>query len=298
MKKALITATILFLCQIVLNAQNKIYVFATYTYSTNNRLQNLEPLASHLSQKTGLKIQARSYPTVQALIEAIKNDSVDFAMMNTSGYLILDKNNPGIAIPLVNLNMGNTINTNYGGCIIAGNSSGIKSVKDLIKKGNQRRLALVTSSSTSGNLVPRLILNSNNIPDAESFFQVKYSGTHKNVVEDVLAGRADIGGCGCAEVDSARKNLSFDSKAIVIDSFINIPLGPIIYHRKNEKHVNDLLTQELVKVHQTNPDVFINFCNGWTEFKQAINFKVVSDSEYDEFRKMFGNNNRLWKMIE
>src|SRR5690606_16346161 len=47
-------------------------VFATYTYSTNNRLQNLEPLAEHLSSTTGLPIRAVSYPTVQALIEAVR----------------------------------------------------------------------------------------------------------------------------------------------------------------------------------------------------------------------------------
>lgn len=298
MKKAFITAIILFISQLVLHAQNKTYIFATYTYSTNNRLQNLEPLVSHLSQKTGLKIQAKSYLTVQALIEAIKNDSVDFAMMNTSGYLTLDRNNPGIAIPLVNLNMGDITNTNYGGCIIAGNDAGIKSINDLKKPGKQLILSLVTSSSTSGNLVSRLILNSNNIPDAESAFKVNYSGTHKNVVADVLGGRADIGGCGCAEVDSARKYLSFDSKAIVIDSFNNIPLGPIIYHHKNKKEVNDLVARELIMIHQTNPEVFINFCNGWTEFKQAKNFKVVADEEYDEFRKMFGTNKKLWSMIE
>jgi phosphonate transport system substrate-binding protein len=261
-------------------------------------LQNLEPLVAYLSQKTGLNIKAKSFPSVQALIEAIKNDSVDFSMMNTSGYLIIDKNHPGIALPLVNLDMGNTINTNYGGCIIANNETGIKSLSDLKKPGKQLRLSLVTSSSTSGNLVPRLILNDNNIPDPESTFNVTYSGTHKNVVEDVLSGRADIGGCGCAEVDSARKNLSFDSKALVIDSFNNIPLGPIIYHHKNDKQVNNLVARELVMIHRTNSEVFINFCNGWTEFKQAKNFKIVADEEYDEFRKMFGSNNRLWNMIE
>lgn len=34
--------------QIGAHAQNEDIVFATYTYSTNDRLQNLEPLAEHL----------------------------------------------------------------------------------------------------------------------------------------------------------------------------------------------------------------------------------------------------------
>lgn len=285
-------------CIMELNAQNKTYVFATYTYSTNNRLQNLEPLVSYLSGKTGVKIKAKSYPTVQALIEAIKNDSVDFAMMNTSGYLLLNRNNPGIALPLVNLDMGNIHSTNYGGCIIAARQTGISATNKINPKKKKLTLAFVNSSSTSGNLVPRLILNSNKIPDAEASFNVLYSGTHKKVVEDVLNGRADLGGCGCPEVDSARKYLSLDSKAIVIDSFTNIPLGPIVYNRKIDEKIYRLIEQELINVHQTKPDIFINFCNGWTEFKKAKQFKIVSDQEYESFRKMFGNNTKLWSMIE
>jgi phosphonate transport system substrate-binding protein len=298
MKTAFLTGFILTVSLMVLRAQNKTYVFATYTYSTNNRLQNMEPMVKYLSEQTGLKIIAKSYPTVPALIEAIKKDSVDFAMMNTSGYLVLHRNNPGIAIPLVNLDMGNIVSTNYGGCLIATKQTGISSIKNYNTSKKKLNLALVNNSSTSGNLVPRLIMNSYTIPNPEISFNVTYSGTHKKVVEDILSGRADVGGCGCAEVDSARKYLGFDSKAVVIDSFTNIPLGPIVYNKKLEKRVYNLISKELLKIHQTNPDAFINFCNGWTEFKQAKKFKIVSDKEYDDFRKMFGDNKKLWSMIE
>ena len=279
-------------------AQKKELILATYTYSTNNRLQNLEPLAGYLSQQTGLSIKAVSYPTVQALIAAIKNDSVDFAMMNTSGYLVLQKNNPGIVTPLVNLDMGNELFTNYAGCIIALKQSGISSIKELANAGKKYSLALVTASSTSGNLVPRLLLNDAGIADPAQKFTVSYSGTHKKVVEDVLGGKADIGGCGCAEVDSARKNQQFDDKAYVITSFNDIPLGPVVYNKKTGAAVVKKIATLLKKVHTTNPAVFSNFCNGWTEFKQAKRFKPVADKDYDRFRKMFGSNEALWALIQ
>jgi len=298
MRKIVLIALILLISILKSIAQTKTYVLATYTYSTNNRLQNLEPLADFLSQKTGLTIKAVSYPSVQTLISAIINDSVDFAMMNTSGYLVLQRNHPGKVLPLVNLDMGDSLITNYGGCLIATKQTGITSAKDLKRTKTNYSLALVNSSSTSGNLVPRLILNANGIADAEARFAVSYSGTHKKVVEDVLNGKAAIGGCGCPEVDSARKNLAFDASAIVIDSFNNIPLGPIVYRKKMDAYVIKAVANSLLTLHQTNSSVFIKFCDGWTEFKQAKRFKKVTDEDYNKFRKMFGNNKMLWKLIE
>ena len=295
---------ILFVLHIVLSslsygrAQTKQYVFATYTYATNNRLQNLEPLASFLSQKTGFNFKAISYPTVQALISAIRDDSVDFAMMNTSGYLVLQHKYPGIVSPLVNLDMGTGSFTGYCGCLIAGNQTKVRSIKDLKKKEKLYSLALVNSSSTSGNLVPRLLLNDKKIPDADAFFTVSYSGTHQKVVEDVLKGSVAIGGCGCAEVDSSRKYQAFDSKAVVLDSFSNIPLGPVVYNKKLDAQIVKTVSGYLLNLHQSNPGLFENFCNGWTEFKGAVRFKTIADKDYNSFRKMFGNNTRLWKLIE
>jgi phosphonate transport system substrate-binding protein len=127
---------------------------------------------------------------------------------------------------------------------------------------------------------------------------VYYAGTHRKVTEDVLNGKAELGGCGCAEVDSARKNLNFSVKAAVIDSFSNIPLGPVVYNIKIGETFEKTILKSLLSLHKENNQVFKNFCNGWTEFKQALRFKKVKDSGYNAFRKMFGANQALWKLIE
>jgi phosphonate transport system substrate-binding protein len=281
-----------------ISAQRKELVFATYTYSTNNRLQNLVPLTKYLSEKSGLTIKAKSYSTVQSLINAIKNDSVDFAMMNTSGYLVLQRNYPDIISPMVNLDMGNANSTNYGGCLIASKQSGIQSIADLLNHQQPISLVLVNSSSTSGNLMPRLMLNEKGISSAEEKFKVYYAGTHKKVVQDVLNGKANIGGCGCNEVDSARKTFQFDEKVVVIGSYNNIPLGPVVYNNKLNKKVREKVIDLMTNLHVNKYEVFANFCNGWTEFKEAIKFKPVTDKEYGAFRLLFGSNESLWKLIE
>ena len=277
-------------------AQDRPLVFATYTYSTNTRIQNLEPLAAWLEERTGADIKVVSYPTVKSLIRAIQHDSVDIAMMNTSGYLVLQKDRPGVAIPFLNLYMGNTAETNYGGCIIAARHAQVESIHEV--NGKNLSMALVAPSSTSGNLVPRLLLNRVGIADAESAMKIYYAGTHKQVVQDVLAGKAELGGCGCAEVEEARKMNDFKEKAIVIADFNNIPLGPVIYRSGTDVQLISKFKNELVRIHQLSPVIFFKFCEGWTEFKQATRFKEVTDAEYDPFRKMFGNNQLLWTLIE
>jgi phosphate/phosphite/phosphonate ABC transporter binding protein len=298
MRKTLPVILLILASQIQSMAQKKAYVFATYTYSTNTRLKNLEPLAGYLSEKTGHQITAKSYPTVQALIAAIEKDSVDFAMMNTSGYLVLQRKNPGRAIPIRTLDMGNTESTNYGGCLIAKKDAGFRSLQDLVKVKNKLSLALVNRSSTSGNLVPRLLLNSAGIANADSTFSVSYSGTHKAVIDDVLSGKAMIGGCGCSEVDSARKNLNFDERAFVIALFDDIPLGPVVYNKNVPRPVVAKVNHHLSGVHEERFDVFAAFRDGWTEFRKAVKFKKAKDRDYDRFRKMFGKNEALWEMIE
>ncbi len=284
---------------LALSQQKTELIFATYTYSTNNRLQNITPLAEWLSAKTGQVIKAVSYPTVESLISAIKNDSVQIAMMNTSGYLVLQRNYPGLVSPHVNLELNSSKPvTNYAGCVIASKATGLKTLKELSHLQSGTQLALVNSSSTSGNLVPRLLLNEAGVAKAENKFRVYYTGTHKGVVDDVLNGKAMLGGCGCAEIDSARARKNFDDKAIVLAMFDDIPLGPIVMNNKMSHTVIDQVKQALLQVGQEDPGLFRNFCNGWTEFKEASNFKPVQDTEYNKLRSMFGDNKSLWSMIE
>jgi hypothetical protein len=54
----------------------------------------------------------------------------------------------------------------------------------------------------------------------------------------------------------------------------------------------------LLKVHEQKPNVFRNFCAGWTEFLSAKKFRKANDGQYDAFRSMFGSNELLWKLLD
>lgn len=277
--------------------QKDVLVLGTYTYATNNRLSSLDALAGYLQRETGLVIKTRSFPDVPSLLKAIDDDSIQLAVMNTSGYLVFQRRHPGKAVPLLNLWLGPDTATLYGGCLIAARSTGIGNLQQLAGAKN-KKLALVAKSSTSGNLVPRLLLNTVGINDASSFFDTYYAGTHRQAVLDVLEGRAALAGCGCAEVDTARARFSFDSGAVVIASFNDIPLGPLAYRSGLPVLQVKKIEQALLRMHTLDTTGFAAFCNGWTEFKKALRFQEVNDKAYDSFREMFGNNPLLWQLIE
>lgn len=279
--------------------QKKAVVLATYAYSTNNRLNNLQPLAEYLQSQTGIEIAVESYPTVQLLLEAIRTGKVDLAMMNTLGYLSFQKKNPGIAIPLVTLDLGNEKATNYGGCILARKDSRITSIKDVLVDDTVFVFSMVNKSSTSGNLVPRLLLNSAGIPDADRTFNLVYAGTHSKVIENLLENRAAIGGCGCHEYEKQSAAVpGLSDKIVKIASFDDIPLGPVIYRKGLDAAAVEKLKPALLNLHKNSPEVLKKFSAGWTEFLHAKQFRVATDKDYDNFRRMFGSNESLWKLLD
>jgi phosphonate transport system substrate-binding protein len=281
-----------------LRAQEPPLVLATYAYSTNTRLDNLKPLAAYLEQKTGRLVNAVSYPTVQELIAAIKDGRVDLAMINTLGYLSLNRHYGNVALPLVTLETGTSGPTNYGGCLLARATAAIGNIKDAVKD-SAITLALVNKSSTSGNLVPRLLFNSIGVPEAELFFNVYYAGTHKQVIDDLLAGKAVVGGCGCNEYE---KNLqadpAFGKKVKLLGQYNNIPLGPIVCNRNMPALLRRQIEAALLAVHEENPAVFTAFRAGWTEFLDCSRFRKAVDNDYNQFRRMFGNNETLWQLLD
>ena len=72
-------------------ARQEPLILATYSYSNNDRIANIFPLAEALSKSIDLPIEVKSYADVNSLIEAILIKDVDIALINTHGFLILEQ---------------------------------------------------------------------------------------------------------------------------------------------------------------------------------------------------------------
>lgn len=288
----LLFLSILCLSTTAMGQRKKELIFATYTYSTNTRIENLKPLASGLENELGIPVKPVSYPSVKALISAIEHDSADIAMINTVGYLLLRRNGLDNMTPAVQLASDQKV-TDYGGCIIINTSDSTRSLKELMTTNH--RLALVSPSSASGNMLPRLLLSEAGYPSPEKNTNVYYAGTHLQVLQDVASGKATIGGCGCFTVqqEAARyKNIA------TLLSYNNIPLGPILIKKSLSQNIRKSMYQNLLKAHTEAPAAFNKFREGWTEFKTATNFRKVPADDYDRILNMLKNNESLWSLLE
>ena len=157
-------------------------------------------IADCLSQMTGLNFKMEVGTTFAASIEALGAEKAQVSFLNTFSVLLAEQKY-GVVPALVAIRkyatndldsdkaLGGELEPFYKGQFIAGADTGIKSFADL--KG--KTFCFVDPNSTSGYIVPRIILKANGIdPDAD-FAATQNAGSHPNVAVAVYKGDCDAG---------------------------------------------------------------------------------------------------------
>jgi len=157
-------------------------------------------IAECLNKMTGLTFQIEVGTTFAASIEAMGADKAQVGFLNTFSVL-LAREKYGIVPALAVLRKYNTNAVDpdkaeagkllpfYKGQFIASTASGIKSFADL--KG--KTFCFVDPNSTSGYIIPRIILKANGIDPDVDFKAVQNAGSHNNVAISVYKGDCDAG---------------------------------------------------------------------------------------------------------
>lgn len=293
-----IFVVVMFLCCCSFLAAQQLRI-ATYQYADNNRIKNIQPFADDLRKKYGYDAIVKSYPTVHALIDGIQRGEVDIALINTFGYLLLETSGNKYPMkPVLTLEVREDAKDNYKTAIIASINSPIHSLAEIKKFSAPTRLMLVAKGSTSGNLVPRLALSGQGIPDPEkSFASVQYAGNHSLAVEKVLTGQADIACMGHTEYDKAGKDSLSNNKIKLIWLSPEIPLGPVLFHKNMDPALATIIEKAFLVLHIENPAALESVKAGWSEAKQAIHYIRITDTYYDSFRKTFGRKKELQRIL-
>lgn len=289
---------------------------ATYTYSTNTRLQHLAPLAAHLSQKLGVPLRVKSFPDPPSLARGIESGEVDIAVMNTFGYLLLDANrtqSKHTGIPIATFRIPKGQSSNYRTIIVARsailsynikfeNTKSMEAMKwkEIREKASGLRMVFVSPGSTTGNLVPRLYLASRGLTNAEKQFQsVVYAGTHAEALKMLVDGKADIVALATEEYDKFLAK-SPDSALIFEPLWLSndIKLGPIVVRSTLPKHIREEISKRIIGAERTAPEAFTAVRDGWTEAKKADAWVNITNRFYDDVRAMFGDKRVAAELIE
>ena len=134
------------------------------------------PFVEYLSKELGVKVTLRIANDYAAVIEGQRNGSIHLAGYGPASYARAVVTGVKVEPFCTTVNNDGTIG--YYSVFYVRNDSPYKTIDDL--KG--KNLGLVDPNSTSGNNVPRFILNKLKIQPEAYFAHVTYTGSHENAV--------------------------------------------------------------------------------------------------------------------
>ncbi len=271
---------------------------ATYTYATNDRIDNMKLLAQELELTLQQKVDRKSYPDVRSFIKAIKSNEVDIALINTLGYLRLASDNAHM-IPIANLRVKEDAIDNYKTVILTTNDN----ITDFAMIGAQAkdlRMMFVKEGSTSGNLIPRLFLSSIGISSPETQFkEVQYGGNHTSTFEKLLQGKTDMCAIGSNEYfQQLQSDSTLKETVNLLWISDEIPLGPVLINKNLSVVDQEAISALILNLHLKNPAALEAVKAGWSEAKQAVKFQSITDEYYDSFREVNGNRTRFTEILK
>ena len=229
-------------CQAKLGTEkNPIIMSFVPSGDTEEIIASGDEIAQMITDKTGLVVQANVGTDFAAVREAMGAGKAHIGWLNTFNYVLANEKY-GVEAALVTVRFGANF---YTGEIIVRADSGITSLDDL--KG--KTFCWVDPNSTSGYIIPRIMLKANGIdPDTDFAKQVE-AGSHNNVVAAVYNGDCDAGAC----YSDARSSIAEDYADVtdvvsILATTTEIPNDNVSFAKNVPADIRDQVTQALLDI--------------------------------------------------
>lgn len=231
-----------------------------------------DEIAKMITDKTGLVVQANVGTDFAAVREAMGAGKAHIGWLNTFNYVLANEKY-GVDAALVTVRFGTNF---YAGQIVIRADSGITSLADL--KG--KTMCWVDPNSTSGYIIPSIMLKANGIDPETDFAKTVEAGSHNNVVAAVYNGDCDAGAC----YSDARSSIEEDYPDVkdvvsILATTTEIPNDNVAFAKNVPQDIRDQITQALLDISASE------------EGQAALNslysidgLEKTSDSFYDGFR--------------
>jgi phosphonate transport system substrate-binding protein len=206
---------------------------------TQDIIASGDQIAQMITDKTGLVVEATVGTDFAAVREAMGAGQAHIGWLNTFNYILANEKYD-VDVGLVTERFGSTT---YVGQLNVRADSGITTLEDL--KG--KVMCWVDPNSTSGYIIPRIMLQANGIDPDTDFAQTVEAGSHNNVITAVYNGDCDVG----ASYDDARSSIEEDfpdvkDVVVVLATTTEIPNDSVAFYKDfpadtREQVVNALL---------------------------------------------------------
>ena len=252
--------------------ENPIIMSFVPSGDTQEILASGKELADMISEKTGLAIEVNVNADYAAVCEAMGAGKAHIGWLNTFSYMLANEKY-GVEVGLVAERYGMTL---YKGQINVRVDSGIASLADL--KG--KVMCWVDSNSTSGYIIPRIMLKANGIDPDTDFAQTVEAGSHDNVITQVYNGDCDAG----ATYDDARSSVEEDlpdvkEQVIILATTTDIPNDSVSFIKDFPKDMREDIINALLEIAQSEKGQQV--LNG---LYSIAGLQKAKDSFYDAFR--------------
>jgi phosphonate transport system substrate-binding protein len=284
MKNIFLGLAIIFLCLISCQ-ENTTQKNSERTYrvsivlSTESSLdKELKSLEQYLNDNTSQTFRISSFRNAQDVLQNF-NTKCDIGFINTLSYILL-KEKGGVDAKGITVRYGSTT---YKGEIITRDTSQVNSLADL-----QGKSMTYIRKSTSGSLMPALMLNSEHIKPEK----VSYVSSHEAAVTAVYLGYTDASACFYGETDAngqpgdARKLIKSKypdvfNKVRIVKLTDPIPNDPIVFKDEIDQRVVNEFIGAISKFLKTNEGKMI-----FDKINGLQGITAVKGDEYDQLSSL------------
>ncbi|MBV6512734.1 MAG: phosphate/phosphite/phosphonate ABC transporter substrate-binding protein [Ignavibacteriales bacterium] len=267
------------------SVSNPIKIYFTPSVDSKKITSNARTLLEFLEKETGYHFVTAVPSSFVAVVEAFGSKKADIASINTFSYLMANERYGAEAALRIVRDNGEI---SYRGQIVVRTDSGIDSIQQL----NGKTIAYTDAASTSGYILPKSLLDKNNIKPSESVFAIK----HDNVITMVYQRQVDAGATYYAPPDPATGAI-LDARMRVLTQFPDvgdvvkiialtdeIPNDPIVFRKDLPEVMKIKVKAALLKFVSTPEGQHALY-----EIYDVRGFIETNDSDYDVLRNMLKN---------
>lgn len=222
-------------------------------------IRQFSAVEDYLGSELGMDIVTVKSTDYYVIIDAMEDGDLDIAFFGPFSSVISAERS-GSEVIIAGGDADGNLET-YNSYIIANRKSGIASIGDLANNSHNVTFAFVNPASTSGNLIPRGYLLSQDIDPDEAFRDTLFSGGHDNTIDAVLSGNIiDAGAVSSSTCERYFKddNSSVDDIVILWKSD-PIPTDPIAVRGDMDPLLKERIREAFLNMHMNSPETFSNF---------------------------------------
>jgi phosphonate transport system substrate-binding protein len=240
-------------------------------------------LRNYLQQQLHMPVEVVRVEGYAPTIEAMRAGKVDLANFGSLGYIIAAKNAGAQAI--VSTGDANGKLSVYYSVIAVPKDSPIHSIADLKAHAKDLVFAFADPASTSGNLYPRVFLQSIGIQPEHDFKQVVFANGHLACVMAVKAGKVDAG----AFMQSAATRLVTTGKMKADDVRIiwtseGIPTGPLAVRSALPDSLKLQIQDAMTHISTRDPALWAELAKSIRSLSTGMTYIPVTDATYNGLR--------------